>query len=173
MPDLGHQSPHDEAPGEKRASSDEPASDQTQPSGPDALNEALRHAAEAREYFVHWLAAEADRLKLRLRHAAIWAIVGLAALAILLAIVMTAAGLLVVGIAELVGTLVGGRPWLGAVIIGGGILLIAAIAVAIGLWSWNSAAFEAVRRRFAARQRMQQAKFGRSVEPSDQDSPQA
>src|SRR5215467_5059373 len=98
MPDIGQHSPHNEVPTNGHAPDDEKASGQ--PTGPDALDEALRHASEAREYFAHWLAAEADRLKLRLRHWAIWAIVGLAGLAILLAIIMTAAGLLLVGVAE-------------------------------------------------------------------------
>jgi hypothetical protein len=167
MPDIGQHSPHNEAPADGHALDDEKAG--AQPTGPDALNEALRHASEAREYFVHWLAAEADRLKLRLRHLAIWAIVALAGLAILLAIVMTAAGLLLVGVAELIGSLLGQRLWLGAIITGGALLLIAALAVGIGLWSWNASAFEAVRHRFAARRRLQRAKFGRSIEPVDDE----
>lgn len=171
MPDVGQPLPHNEAPADAQAVDDEKPSGDAQPAGPDALDEAIRHAAEAREYFVYWLAAEADRLKLRLRRALMWAIVGLAGLAILLAIVMTAAGLLLVGVAELIGSLLGERPWLGAIITGGGLLLIAALAIALGLWSWQKSAFEAVRHRFAARRRLQRAKFGRSVEePSEHES---
>jgi hypothetical protein len=169
MPDVVQHSPYNEAPADGHALDDEKTSGGAQATGPDALNEALRHASEAREYFLHWLAAEADRLKLRLRHWAIWAIVGLTGLAILLAIVMTAAGLLLIGIAELIGSLLGERPWLGAIITGAGLLLIAALAVGIGLWSWNASAFEAVRHRFAARRRLQRAKFGRSVEPIEDE----
>jgi hypothetical protein len=169
MPDVGQHSPHNELPADGHAHDDGKDSGGTQPVGPDALDEALRHASEAREYFAHWLAAEADRLKLRLRHLAIWAIVAVAGLAILLAIVMTAAGLLLVGVAELIGSLLGQRLWLGAIITGGGLLLIAALSVGIGLWSWNRSAFEAVRHRFAARRRLQRAKFGRSIEPVEDE----
>ncbi len=168
MPDVGQHSPHNEAPADAHALDDEKASGSAQPTGPDALDEALRHAAEARDYFAYWLAAEADRLKLRLRRVAMWAIVALAGLAILLAIVMTAAGLLLVGVAELINNLLGGQAWQGAIITGGGLLLIAGMAIALGLWSWQKSSFEAVRHRFAARRRRQQAKFGRSIEPPDE-----
>jgi len=169
MPDVGQHSPHNEVPADAHTVDDKKSSGDAEPTGPAALDEALRHAAEAREYLVHWLAAEADRVKLRLRRWAIWAIVGLAGLAILLAVIMTAAGLLLVGVAELIGSLLGGRLWLGAIITGAGLLLIAALAVGIGLWSWNASAFEAVRHRFAARRRLQRAKFGRSIEPTEDE----
>jgi hypothetical protein len=166
MPDVGHHSPHDEAPADPYATQDESAG--APPTGPDALNEALRHAAEAREYFIYWLAAEADRLKLRLRRVAMWAMVGLVGLAILVAVIMTATGLLLVGVAEFIAGLLRDQLWLGAIITGGGLLLVAALAIALGLWSWQRSAFESVRHRFAARRRLQRAKFGRSIEPTDE-----
>src|SRR5262249_55899137 len=156
------------SPADAQALDDEKAAGDAQPTGPDALDEALRHAAEARDYFAYWLAAQADRVKLRLRRAAMWAIVGLAALAILLAIVMTAAALLLVGVADLISKLIGGQSWLGEVVPGVGLLLIVALAVALGLWSWKKSSFEAVRHRFAARRRRQRAKFGHSIEPPDE-----
>src|SRR5262245_43518942 len=64
MPDVGQHSPHNEVPADGHAHDDGRDSGGTQPVGPEALDEALRHASEAREYFGHWLAAEADRLKL-------------------------------------------------------------------------------------------------------------
>lgn len=167
MPDVGQHSPHNEGSADAHAHGEENVAGR-KPTGPDALDEAIRHAAEARDYFTYWLAAEADRIKLRLRRAAMWAIVGLAALAIVVAIVMTAAGLLLVGIAELIGNLLGGHPWLGAIITGAGLLLVAGLAIALGLWSWQKSSFEAVRHRFAARRRRQRAKFGHSIEPSDE-----
>jgi hypothetical protein len=90
MPDLGQQLPQSEEPANHDSPPDQAASDDARPTGPDALDEAIRHAAEARGYFTYWLAAEADRLKLRLRRIVMWAIVGLAGLTILLAIAMTA-----------------------------------------------------------------------------------
>jgi hypothetical protein len=139
-----------------------------EPSGPDALAEALRRVAEAREYLVYLLAAEIDRFKLRLRRAAMWAVVGITALVILLALLVAAAGLVLVGVAQWLGELMGGRMWLGSLLTGAGVLVLGAAAVAFGLWSWQRSAYEATRERFAARRRRQRGKFGRSVNPSDE-----
>jgi hypothetical protein len=163
MPDDGAKS---DAPG--ASSGSEQAHDQ-QPTGPDALADALHRVAEAREYFAHLLAAEIEKLKLRFRHAAMWAVVGITALVLLLAILVAAAGLLLTGLAELIGSLLGGHSWLGAVIVGGGVLLIGILAVAWGLWAWQASAFDAAKHRFAARKRLQKGRFGRSVESADDE----
>ena len=140
------------------------------PTGPDALNEALNRVGEAREYFTHLVAAEIERLKLRLRSAAAWAVVAITALVLLLAILVAAAGLLLFGLAELIGNLLGGHTWLGLVIVGGGILLLGAGAVAWALWAWQASAYDAAKERFATRRRRQQAQFGQSVDdPSIDD----
>lgn len=147
-----------------------PKVDPIEPTGPDALAEALRHIAEAREYLIHLAAAEIDRFKLRLRRAAIWAVIGLTALVLLLAILVASAGLLLFGVAQLIGQWLGGRLWLGLMITGGGILLIGILAIGWGLWSWQTSSFEAVKERFAARRRRQKGQFGRSVQDEDADN---
>ncbi|HTQ38471.1 MAG TPA: hypothetical protein VMJ32_05560 [Pirellulales bacterium] len=165
MPDDGAIPPHDAA----NTSSPHATDDQrtTEPTGPDALAESLQRIAEAREYFAHLLAAEIERFKLRLRKAAMWAIVGLTALVLLLALLVAATGVLLAGLAELIGSLLGGRLWLGAVLVGGGVLLIGVLALGWGLWAWQASAFDAVRQRFAARKRRQQGRFGKSVDSAD------
>jgi hypothetical protein len=125
--------------------------------------------AEAREYIAHFIAAEVERLKLLVRRAAIWAIAGLTAVVLLLAIIVAAAGLLLFGLAQLVGSLLGDRPWLGGIIVGGGVLALGILLLAWGLWSWQASAFNAARERFAARKRRQEARFGRSVESAEED----
>jgi hypothetical protein len=155
------------APTPKDAIPNSQADGQSEAKGPEAVHEAFERLGEGREYFVYWAAAEFDRLKLRLRKAAVWGIVGLAAMVVLLAILMTAAGLLLVGLAELVAVWVGGRLWLGMLLVGGGVFVLIAAGLAIGMWAWQKSAFEATRERFAARRRRQKAKFGQSVEPTD------
>jgi hypothetical protein len=166
MPDDGATSPYDasDAPPQSEPHTDGSA----KPTGPDALADALERVAEAREYFAHLLAAEIERLKLRFRRAASWAVVGLTAVVLLLAILIAAAGLLLEGLAELIGTWLGGHPWLGAVIVGGGVLLIGVLAIGWGLWAWKASAYEAARERFAARKRRQEGRFGRSVESAEE-----
>jgi hypothetical protein len=159
MADDGANSEHDPA----DASS-------ARPTGPDALQEALHRVGEAREYFTHLVAAEIERVKLRLRTAAAWAVVAITALVLLLAVLVAAAGLLLLGLAELIGNLLGGHTWLGLVVVGGGILLLGTGAVAWALWAWQASAYDAAKERFAARRRRQQAQFGHSVDdPSTDD----
>ncbi|HEY2762108.1 MAG TPA: hypothetical protein VGI75_15225 [Pirellulales bacterium] len=158
MANDGANSDHDPA---------EPSS--AQPTGPDALHEALHRVGEAREYLAHLVAAEIERFKLRLRTAAAWAVVAITALILLLATLVAAAGLLLLGLAELIGNLLGGHNWLGLVIVGGGILLLGAGAVAWALWAWQASAYDAAKQRFAARRRRQQAEFGHSVDDPSAD----
>jgi hypothetical protein len=137
-----------------------------EPRGPDALADALQRVAEALDFLSHLAASEFDRLKLRLRQLAVRAIVAAAGIVVLLAILVSATGLLLEGIAESIAQLCGGRIWLGALITGGGVLMLGAAALAIGLWSWQKSAFEATREKFAARKRRERARFGRSVDPA-------
>jgi hypothetical protein len=162
MPDDGATSGHDAS--EPSSQSEPHQHGHKEPTGPDALAEALRRLAEAREYFAHLVAAEVESFKLRLRRAAMWAVIGLTALVLLLAVLVAAAGLLLAGLAELIGSLLGGHLWLGTLIVGGGVLLIGALAVGWGMWAWQASAFDAARERFATRKRRQQGRFGRSVE---------
>ncbi len=132
--------------------------------GPDAIYEALEHLAEAREYAAHLAGAEFDRLKMRLRRMAMWAIVGVAAVVVFLAILVTAVGLLLWGLATLLVALVGWPMWAGAIAVGGGVVLVAVAALLIDFWAWNRGAYSAARRRFETRKRKQRERFGRSVD---------
>jgi hypothetical protein len=142
-----------------------PDAPQPEPTGPDALADALRRLGEALEFLSHLATAEFDRLKLRFRRVAMWAIVVAAGVVVLLAILVSATGLLLVGIAQAIAELCGGKMWLGSLLTGGGVLILVAAALAIGLWSWQKSAFEATREKYAARKRRQRTQFGRSVDP--------
>ncbi len=118
-------------------------------SGPDAFKEALGRFAEAREYATHLAAVEFDRLKLKIRRVLMWVAAGIAALVIALAILASAAFLLLAGIAEAIGNLAG-HLWIGNLIVGGGILLMTAGGVWIGLNWWQTSTFAALRERYGA-----------------------
>jgi hypothetical protein len=145
----------------------EPTGRPNEPTGPDAFNEAVRQVAEAREDFVYLLGVEFDRLKLKFRRFVIVAAVAIAALIVLLAVLVSATALLLWGLADLIGGAFGGRTWVGALIVGGGILLLAVGGTYGGIWGWNRAAFRAAKRRYEARKRKQREKFGHSVDPRD------
>jgi hypothetical protein len=137
------------------------------PTGPDAFNEALNRVAEAREYLVYLLAVEFDRLKLKFRRLIIWAAVAVAALVVLLAILVAAVALILWGLADMIGSALGGHTWIGALIVGGGILLLGSGAIYGGMWRWNRSAFHAARRRYTELKRRQRARFGHSLDPRD------
>lgn len=138
-----------------------------EPSGPDAFAEAVERLREAQDYFAYLLAVEFDRVRLYIRRAASWAILGLAGVAVLVAILMTAAGLLVWGISDLIARALGQPMWVGAVITGGSVLLFGATGLALVLWSWNWSAFSSLRSRYAKRRRRQRERFGRTIDPRE------
>ncbi len=135
--------------------------------GPDALHEALQRVAEAREYLVYLAAVELDRLKLKFRRIIIWAAIAVAGLIVLLAVLVSAIALLLWGLADSIGAAFGGRTWIGALIIGGGILLLAGGTLYGGIWGWNRSAFNAAKQRYKERKRRQRERFGHSVDPKD------
>jgi hypothetical protein len=143
-----------------------------EPTGPDAFNEAVRRVAEAREDLVYLLAVEFDRLKLKFRRFVILAGVAIAALIVLLAVLVSATALLLWGLADLIGGAFGGRTWVGALIVGGGVLLLAVGGTYGGIWSWNRVAFRAAKRRYEGRKQRQRDKFGHSVDPRADQSPE-
>jgi hypothetical protein len=143
------------------------ASTDGQPKGPDAFVEALRHLGEAREYAEYLAAAEIDKFKLKLRKIAVLAAAGVVAGILGLSILISAAAILLQGIAQMIGEALGGRFWAGALITGGGILVVTALAAWLGLRFWQAAAFKSLKSRYEYRKRKQRAQFGHSVDPLD------
>jgi hypothetical protein len=141
--------------------------DATEPKGPDAFAEALRRMGEAREYAGYLAAAQIDKFKLKLRRIAILAIAGIVAGILGLAILVSAAAILLQGVAGAIGELLGGRRWAGELITGGGILLLTALAAWLGLRMWQASAFKALQQRYARRKQKQRAQYGHSVDPLD------
>ncbi|MCC7083386.1 MAG: hypothetical protein IT427_00085 [Pirellulales bacterium] len=134
------------------------------------MNEAIRRVAESREYLAYWMAVEFDRLKLRFRRLLIWAAIGFAILMVFVAILISAAAMLLWGLADWIGAAFGGRTWIGALVVGGGILLLATAGFSGGVWGWNRTRFQAAKRRYEARKRRQREQFGRSIDREDRQA---
>jgi hypothetical protein len=135
--------------------------------GPDAFAEAMQRLGEVREYASYLAAAEIDKLKLKARRIVILAAAGIVAGILGLAILVSAAAILLQGIAGFIGELLGGRPWAGAIITGSGILALTALGAWLGLRAWQAASFKALQKRYEYRKQKQRTQFGQSVDPLD------
>ncbi len=134
--------------------------------GPDAFKEAFGRLAEAREYVAYLATAELDRFKLKVRRALMWTAAGIVALVLLLTVLVSAAFLLLAGVAAAIGNLLG-HLWIGNVIVGGGILLLAVAGIWLGLNRWQASAFKSIKKRYEDRKRRERADFGHSVDPAN------
>lgn len=81
---------------------------------------------EIKEYAGYYLAAKVDGIKQSVRNIGLYAALGVLGAIVGGAIVATAAGLLVVGLAEALGNLFGGRYWLGDLVTG--VVVLGAVA---------------------------------------------
>jgi hypothetical protein len=78
-----------------------------------AVDRLTKDFDELKEYAGYYVAAKVDGIKQTVRNVGLYAALGLVGAVVGAAILATAAGLLVVGIAHLLGVLFGGRFWLG------------------------------------------------------------
>lgn len=129
-----------------------------------AFRDAAVRLAEVREYVSFYIATKTDALKLTVRKAIFFAVVGILALLVAAGAVVTAVVMLLSGLARGLGAALGGRLWAGDLIVGFGVLAI----IAVGAWIGASAMTGASRRRtvekYESRKRDQRTRFGHDVE---------
>jgi len=106
------------------------ADDPDAPAPEGTMREALARLRELQAYAQHYLAARVDLVKLSVRNAILWTVIGVIGLCIASTVLLTAAVLLVIGLAQAIAALCGGRMWAGNLIVGGFIL----IATVVGAW---------------------------------------
>lgn len=134
--------------------------DGTDHGGPAAIERLHRQAEEFGEYVRHYLAARGDRLRAALRSAGLWAIVGLVALTVVLAMLATATAIAILGLAEIAGTALGDRPGAGYLVTGGGLLAITAIGLVGAVLLLKRSFRKGTVKRYARRHERQKARFG-------------
>src|ERR1700679_2100928 len=83
-----------------------------------AFADAMARLAQIREYISYYLAIKADALRLSLRSAVFYAVLGLMGLLAGGAAIVGAVALLLLGAAHGIGVMLGGRIWLGDLIVG-------------------------------------------------------
>lgn len=125
-----------------------------------SLGKAAAQVRELRDYAAQYLSAKADGIKVKARKAVVLGVLGLLALIVGAVVLITAASLMVIGLAELIGSALGGRMWAGNLIVGVGIL----VMLGIGAWwgvrkLFNSSAASTVK-RYEQRLKNQRAAHG-------------
>jgi hypothetical protein len=130
---------------------------------PPEVESLAKQLAELREYIAYYLNAKVDMANARLRSAAVCVFFAAVAGLCIAAAVVTAAVLLVVGVAEGLTVLCGDRPWAGK-LAAGAVILGAVWAVTwLGKSSWERSAQRKSAEKYARRRVKQWKRFGRGV----------
>lgn len=134
-----------------------------EPSPAEALRRLQQQVGELQAYLTHFVSAKIDGLVLSARQLALWAALGIVGLMAALGLVVTAVVLVLVGAADGLALLFGGRWWLGALVVGGGTLGLFVLGIFIGIRTWQSKWRQQKVQQYDERQLQQYATFGHSV----------
>ena len=138
----------------------------------EALRGVKAHLSELAEYISYYLGAKSDGIKVSLRNAGIYAVIGIIGLIAGSAFVTTTVVLFCVGVAAALTRLFGGRVWAGTL----ATAVLFMTLLASGIWfvmrRMTRASRERTVRKYASRQQHQRANFGtdvkhRAASPSD------
>jgi hypothetical protein len=162
------ESPPDASAGVSGASNPRPATpESSNPSAPqtaaDAFHDATARLVEIREYVSFYLAAKADALKLSVRSAVFYAVLGVVGLIAASAAVVVAVTLLLIGIAHGLGALFGGHLWLGDLIVGIVILGVIALGAKMAVSKVFGSSRTKTVEKYESRKRVQRNRFGHDL----------
>jgi len=129
----------------------------------EAFKDLSTRIGEIGEYFSYWLAAKSDGIKLTIRNVGVMAAVGIVGAIAGGAFVASAMVLLCVGIAHGLGTLFGGRMWLGDIVAAILFLAILGGGIWFGMNRLTKASRERTVKKYDARQQQQRARYGTDV----------
>jgi len=141
----------------------EATDDSTQRGGPEAVERLQRQFEELAEYVRLYLAARGDAIGAVLRRFGVWLVIGIAALAVLVAMLSTASAIAILGIADVVGQALGNRPWAGFVVTGFGLLAISGLVLIVATVILRRRFRNRTVKKYARRHTEQRARFGRDV----------
>jgi hypothetical protein len=127
------------------------------------LEPLLQQVATVRAFALHYVAAQSDAAKAAVRRTLLKAAAGLIAAIVAVTFLIVCTILLARGLAELISIAAGNRAWVGNLALGGGTLLIVAIAVGVYVVRQQRAARDQTIRKYESRHYAQRAKFGADV----------
>lgn len=141
---------------------DSASSPEPEPSIRHLTDQLHARAAEFGAYAKYLLLLQIDRLRLTSRRIALYAILGIAAIMVACAALVAGTALLLLGLAGLVGQLVGGF-WFGATVIGFLVLAVLFGALVIALRVINKRSLAALRLKYEGIRQNQKKAFGRDI----------
>jgi membrane protein implicated in regulation of membrane protease activity len=139
---------------------DTPDADQA---GPATTRRVQRQLEELDEFARYYLAARLDAILVSVRRTAMSLLAAILAVLILAACLVTCAVIAILGLAELVGRMLGDSPGAGYLVTGFGLLVISALALAILMALVQRNSRERTARKYAQRRHEQKTRFGHDV----------
>jgi hypothetical protein len=136
---------------------------ESEPAPAEAMQQVSNLLGALGEYISYYFAAKADSFKLSMRNAMLMAVVGVGALLALGATVITAIVLLLVGLAQAIAALLGGRMWAGNLIVALLVLILIGGGTFAGLAMLKKASRERTVKKYESRQDKQRTDFGANV----------
>jgi hypothetical protein len=122
-----------------------------------------RLVGELKEFTSYFISARWDGIKLSIRQVVINSILILLGLCIVAAFVVMGVVLLLDGMADGLGVLFGGRPWLGKLVAGGVLLGLLACGTILGMKRFIAKSRQKTVEKYESRKDQQRARFGRDV----------
>jgi len=134
------------------------------PSPTESLREAGLHLSEVKAYFQHYLDAKSDSVKLSFKKFVVTMIVSFVGLLIAGAMLATAAALLMIGMASMIGSWFSPpKPWVGQLIVGAIVLIGAPTATWFVLRRVTGLCCLNTRARYERKHAQERVRFGRDV----------
>lgn len=135
-----------------------------EPTPADAFKAAAAQFGEIKEYASYYVGAKLDSMKGSVRNLVLYAALGVMGLIVGGGLLITAAVLLLTGLAGAIGAIFEkDRPWFGAIVVGLLVLGGAAAGVVIGLKKVTGASRKRTVQKYETRQRIQREQFGHDV----------
>ena len=132
------------------------------PSMASVMNDLRGAFAEFGEYTKYLIELEVDHAKLMAKKTAFYAVLGVIGLAVMVGFLAVGTGLLLVGVAGLIGLALG-NFWIGATIVGLLMFILPGVGVLVAWRYLNDKSYRSLRLKYAERRQRQKRDFGRDI----------
>jgi hypothetical protein len=145
---------------EKPASARRDGIDPSPPGIADALRESSRSLAELMQYVSYLVSTKLDQLKLSIRMLLLYAVLAVVGAVAAASVLVVSVVLLLIGLGHGLGSVLGGRDWLGDVIISLIVLCVTAFSLSWMLSKFKTASRRRTMRKYEERRKQQGEWFG-------------